>query len=205
MPRNFRAGKNLKQFRTKNEWGGGVETFFEKRRKYYIDLIVNTTIAFLYMMAPTEETTKYYGLYHIMDYINRETSKLLKNMKISRYYPNGTYFAERIAKLAFYDPTLLNKESEESLDKFLLIAVPKNALDASLLSIGSSCRGLKSRVKALNREIEKKRKSNGTWPFGTSYSQGTPRYNYGCERLTTLFSIEALELESSGPKRINLN
>ena len=201
VPRKFLAWKNLGQFRAKDKLTGGAETFFGKRREEDIDPIVNSTIAFLYIMTPTEEAIPQ----NIVDYFNTEIPKLLKNIEISRYYPNGKYFAERITKLAFYNPNLLNKKSEGSLDKFLLIASPKNALDASLLSIGSSYRGLKSRVKTLNREIEKKRKNNGTWPFGTLYKQGTPRYNYGCERLTTLFAIEALELESSGPKKISPN
>ncbi len=200
VPQKFLARNNLGQFRIKGKSSKGIETFFGKRRKEDYDPIVNSAIAFLYIIAPTPEAIP--G--NIVGYLNKEVQNLLKKCKISRYYSNGSYFAERIAKLAFYDPSLLNKESEDSLDKFLLIASPRNGLDASLLSIGSSYRGLRSRARNLNREIERKRKNNGTWPFGTLYRQGTPRYSYGCERLTTLFSIEALELESSGPKKISL-
>jgi len=189
LPQDYSAVNNLAQFRGLANESGGIETFFGRAGD--VDPIVNTTVAFLYILNQfSDETTE-----NMRMYLRKQTKQLTIHSKPSKYYEGGAYFAERIAKLSHYDPEILDDKAEEALKRFLRGSRPKNSLETALLSIGASYQGLHDRAIKLNGELVQTRKSNGLWPFGTFYTQRTPFFRYGNEKLTTLFAFEALKAE----------
>jgi hypothetical protein len=196
IPKEFNVKNNIKQFDN-----SVVKTFFNVREKNEFDPVVNTTLAFLYVISTKSKIVPQ----KLAEYLRKTTSELDTHSSVSLYYPKATYFAERMAKLSFYCPYLLDDKCNAKLDNYLINSSPKNTLDASLISIGASYRGLTARAKELNDLIRCRRKSNGKWTFGTLYRQRTPKYSYGCEIITSLFAIEALALENEKPTKIVLN
>lgn len=189
LPDRYLASANLSQYKDLISESGGIETFFGLKRD--VDPVVNTAVAFLYELNHISDETRK----SIREYLRKQTKQLIKLSKFSKYYVTGVYFAERMAKLSIYDPAVLDRGATEVLERYLSEKKPRNTLEEALLSIGASHRGLYNRAVELNRDIERKRKQNGLWHFGTFYTQRTPRFNYGHERLTTLFALEALKLE----------
>lgn len=196
FPKNFSASRNLRQFEEFVDESGGIQTYLGNKANNNVDPVVNSGIAFLYLL--TNNSNEVFN--GIKKYLNRCLRSLAPNSQISQYYVGGVYFAARMAKLTAYDGELLDEEATQRLDYFLLNTVPRNTLEATLASIGSSHRGLYRRARELNDDIRRKRRGNGLWPYGTLYRQRTPRFSFGTERLTTLFALEALKLEVEGPK-----
>lgn len=186
-----------KSFSRGLEYNDGVLTFLGYRHEHEDspDPVVNTAIAFLCILGNHKgpETQD------ILGYLNSQSGAYLSGKMDSRYYPRGIYLALRLAKLEFYFPGALDKPGiiNEFLDGFQ----PRNSLELAMRSVTESYLGRADHAVQANKELNKKRKKNGTWPFGTLYTQRTPRCVYGHERLTTLFAIEALELEQKGPSK----
>ncbi len=197
FPDYYAANANLQQFRTLADSSGGIKTFFGIRANNPADPVVNTLVAFLFVLnARSDAVYK-----KLKEYLRKQVRQLPTNPNISHYYIKGAYFAERMTKLSFYDPEILGKKERKILDAYILESRPRNSLETALFSIGASYQGLPNRVSELNRKLRAKRMHNGLWHFGTIYVQKTPRFNYGNERLTTLFALEALKLEEEGVNR----
>jgi hypothetical protein len=188
---SFDVVANASQFEDLQDVSGGVKTYFGSEHKNDVDPVVNTLVAFFYELNyPSSETNS-----GIRAYLLTRLKNLSARPDVSEYYVGATYFLERMAKLTVYAPSFIDDESAQSLDLYLKCSVPRNSLDIALLSVGAAHRGLVDRAVELNRELKSRMNKNGTWSFATLYRQRTPRFNYGNERLTTLFALEALKVE----------
>ncbi len=166
----------------------GIYTFFGDRRPNDVDPLVNIAVAELVIRTGIP----FAGLSSIADFLNSCLGSYEWGTPISEYYVGCGFLAERLTTLAHMRPDMFDSRVLSKLDDYLLCEDPADDLSIALIGIACERRGFLDRQRMLiNRLRNRRGMDGGWWGFAPLYVQRTPRYEYGCELLTTLLAIQA--------------
>lgn len=168
---------------------GGINLFFGPRESDQVDPAINCGLAILQLKLGRRGQL----FDHVRSYLNKLIDNMDNGKQLSHWYTSNYFIYYRLAEIFSMAEDYLTKESVEKLKNQLRRKRPESALDRAWACLAFFKLGCETEAYDLFEDIVSNYNvDNSSWGFDTFYIQNNPKFKYGSEYITSIYSLEAL-------------